>query len=656
MNRFDRCFLQCIILTALLSFLVGCSKEEKLTPEESTPDTSGIPLLIRSAGVNNITFTRDDDSWLITTTGMDPYFWLDANVNVNFKTDYMLAFDCYNTSEALPLVLFVGDVCDNNHLLENGNYYLPHTNNWSSVSYDLSKVKSPPATPFKSVRIRFGLNGYHQFRVRNFVLRAPNEKEKEAVQNEADKQKEEADRCSRLNAYLSQTFSSSVSPVVTDYSAGTIRVTGNINTSDFSNVGLAEIPMWLDQTRLTEVAGFEPVKENSFVKSYSRFAEDGHDRLLSGWAVVKKNSSGYTLMSAMHHTDHIDNPRLNLPKMDPASLKGIGGCPYDHDDMKTLKIATGTFNIILDQILYTSPKAGSIPYVYAGKTWYADVNGSAIQQIDRDVKKSQQLGIMLSAILLIPVNKGAEAGSWLDLAAHPENELSAAFAMPDMLSKDAVEAYAATMNFLCERYSSEEHGRIHHWVVHNEIQSGYYWTNAGNRNMETYMNLYERSMRLVQTIARQYDPNAKALISLDHDWTKVSSERGYSAISLLNQLLKYCHQEGDFEWGIAFHPYSEDIKDPRTWLDAHATYSFNTEYMTPKNLEVLDAWVEKPEVSFNGTTPREIQFTEQGINTLGYDDLSLQNQAAGLAYSLAKVQRMKHVTSYAYHLWADAHE
>ena len=279
-----------------------------------------------------------------------------------------------------------------------------------------------------------------------------------------------------------------------------------------------------------------------------------------------------------------------------------------------------------------------------------------IKQIDQDVKISQQMGLMVSAILLVPVNRGAAEGSWLDLVAHPENEYSAAFSMPNMLSKEAVEAYAATMNFLCERYSTEQYGRIHHWIIHNEIQAGFYWTNAGKRNLETYMNLYERSMRLVQTIARQYDPNAKSLISLDHGWTDQGSDRSYQGMQLLEQLLKYCRQEGDFEWGLAFHPYPQDINNPRTWLDDRATYSFSTQYLTPKNLEVLDAWVDRPEVCYNGTDPREIQFTEQGINTPDYEPLSLQNQAAGVAYSLAKIQHMKHVTSYAYHLWADAHE
>lgn len=654
LRKFEARLLFFWIFVLLLS-CSSCGKNKSTIDPEIPTESNDIPMIIRNSGYNNISFEWENDSWLITTEGLDPYFWLDANKAVDFNSEYMLSFDYQNQSEELPLVIFVGNACDNDHLLENGDYYLPISKEWKSISYDLSQVKKTPSKPFTSVRIRFGLVGNHQFRVRNFVIRKPNEAEKEAMQEKREKEKEENDMSLRLNSYLSKNFSSKIVSVIADYQSGTISIKGNIGTNDLENVGLAEIPMWVDQTKISSVGSFESLNDTSFSKTYSRYAEDGHDRLLSGWAIVKEENSEYTLLSAMHNVDKIENPRSNLPPKIPNSIKGIGGCPFDHEDMTTLGVTNATFNIILDQILTTTPTAGCETYEYAGKTYYADINGSAIKQIDHDVKEAQRHDLMVSAILLIPVNRGS-SGSWLSLVAHPETEKSAAYSMPNMLSKEAVEAYAATMNFLCERYSTEERGRIHHWIIHNEIQSGYYWTNAGQRTLETYMNLYERSMRLVQTIARQYDSNAKALISLDHDWTIVSSDRSYSGLSLLNQLLKYCHQEGDFEWGLAFHPYPEDINNPKTWLDQDATYSFSTKYITPKNLEVLDEWVAKPEVSYNGVTPREIQLTEQGINSPDYGSESLTNQAAGVAYSLAKIQMLNNVTTYAYHLWADAHE
>lgn len=648
-------------LTAAITLLVACSGNQRLPPVEPNPDpdpgtSSGTPLNIRSSACNNIRFSLSGSDWVIETLGTDPYVWLDATLPVDIDKNYMLSFESFNTTEPLPLVIFVGEVCDNDHLLEGGDYVLPRTEGWSTVSYNLSKVKKNPAVPFRSVRIRFGVNGQHTFRIRNLVLRAPNQQEIEAEQGAQERLKQEKELTARLKSYLAQSFTSKVTSVATDYASGKITVTGTTDATDLTHVGLAEIPMWEDQTRPVSVAAFEHLTSNSFTLTFDRFAADKHDRLLSGWAVVRQEGTGYTLLSAMHNNDRIDNPRANLPKMVPASIKGIGGCPYDHEDMILLGVGGGNFNIILDQILFTDPGGGRQPYEYAGKTYYADVNGGMVKQIDKDVKICQQKNLMVSAILLLPVNRGAAEGTWIDLVAHPENEMSAAFAMPNMLSKEAVEAYAATMNFLCERYSGEQYGRIHHWIIHNEIQSGFYWTNAGNRGMETYMNLYQRSMRLVQTIARQYDPNAKSLISLDHGWMYKGSDRCYRGIDLLNQLVKYSRQEGDFEWGVAFHPYPQDINNPRTWLDDQATYSFSTQYLTPKNLEVIDAWVERPEVCYNGSVPREIQFTEQGINTPDYGNLSLTNQAAGVAYSLAKIAHMKHVTTYAYHLWADAHE
>lgn len=652
-----------IVLSILTLLLCGCDGNERLphipgggSGGDEPGTVMGMPLTIRSSDYNNVSFKQEGEEWVISTTGVDPYVWLDAVLPIDFSKKYMLSFDSFNTSESLSLVIFVGDACDSDHLLENEDCILPRTEGWSSVSYNLSKVKKAPAVPFRSVRIRFGLNGERTIRLKNIVIREPNAKEIEDEQNKEDRIKQDQELASRLNTYLSKNFASKIESVVTDYQASKITVTGTASVSDFTNVGLAEIPMWMDQTKLTAVEGFTPLTGVSVSETFDRFAENGRDRLLSAWAVVRKTAEGYELLSAAHHTDKISNPRANLPKKVPETRKGIGGCPYDHSDMIDLGVKGGNFNIILDHILFTEPGGGRQPYEYAGKTYYADVNGGMIRQIDNDVKKSQEMGLMVSAILLLPVNRGADEGSWLQLVAHPENEYSAAFSMPNMLSKEAVEAYAATMNFLCERYSTEQYGRIHHWIIHNEINAGYYWTNAGRRTMETYMNLYERSMRLVQTIARQYDPNAKALISLEHSWTYVDYDRSYPGVKLLEQLVKYSRQEGDFEWGIAFHPYPQDINNPCTWLDERAMYSLSTPFLTPKNLEVLDAWVELPEVRYNGTEPREIQFTEQGINTPDYSETSLSNQAAGVAYSLAKINKLRNVTMYNYHLWADAYE
>lgn len=606
----------------------------------------------RNIDYNQIEFKEDKGEWIIITKGNDPFIFFDSPVAVDFSKQYMLSFESFNTSESLPMVIFVGDRLDRDHLVE--GYAIPRTEGWTANGYDLSIIRESPSKPFTSVRIRFGISEGNTLRIRNIQLREPSIPELEMIANREKRIKQDEAFSMRLRSYLQKDFSSEILSVHGSYHSGKIEIKGVVNEVLTNDIGLAEIPLWEDATLLSDPVSFIPLKDTSFSYTVDRITDVQQDRLLSGWAIVrKKNSSGYELLSPVHYVDKIE-PKEQLEKMVPHSLKGIGGCAFDHPDMQELGIASVTFNILLEHILFSEDGTGRIPYHYAGKTWYADLEG-ALKGIDRDVKIAQENGWMVSAILLIPVNRTGEKDSWVGKVAHPEALMSAAFSMPDMSNKEAVEAYAATMNFLTERYSASQYGRIHHWIIHNEIQNGFYWTSAGNKKIETYMNLYQKSMRLVHTLARQYDPNAKVLISLDHDWFVTGDMRGYKGKELLDLLVDFSNKEGNFEWGIAQHPYPQDINNPRTWEDDKAILDFETPYLTPKNLEVLDAWVSQPHVLFCGK-PREIQFTEQGLNSPDYSEKSLLDQAAGMAYTWEKLRRMKNVTAYQYHLWADAYE
>ena len=67
---------------------------------------------------------------------------------------------------------------------------------------------------------------------------------------------------------------------------------------------------------------------------------------------------------------------------------------------------------------------------------------------------------------------------------------------------------------------------------------------------------------------------------------------------------------------------------------------------------MLDAWARLPQVAFHGK-PREIQLSEEGLNSPDYSAKSLAEQAAGLAYAWKKIEPLKTITAFQYHLWAD---
>jgi len=159
-------------------------------------------------------------------------------------------------------------------------------------------------------------------------------------------------------------------------------------------------------------------------------------------------------------------------------------------------------------------------------------------------------------------------------------------------------------------------------------------------------------MRIAQLIARTRNRYTQSWISLEHHWN-MQLDHIYRGRELLDILAQFSRVEGDFDWGIAFHPYPQDLFNPRVWEDKEAVFAFDTPKITYKNLEVLDAYVQRPEMRYQGKAVRGVHLTEQGLNSKGYSANALADQAAGMAYAWSKVSRLKSILSFDYHNWID---
>jgi hypothetical protein len=173
-----------------------------------------------------------------------------------------------------------------------------------------------------------------------------------------------------------------------------------------------------------------------------------------------------------------------------------------------------------------------------------------------------------------------------------------------------------------------------------------------DRPMSVYMDTYYKSLRLCYQIAREYDEHSEVLAPFDHSWAAVLND--YATLDMIKELQSYAI-EGDFHWGVAHHPYPEDLNEPKTWNDVTATFSMNTSRVTFKNLEVLDAWIKKPENKYMGTQKRTLWLSENGLNSRSYDEKDLQEQAAGLAYAWKKIKMLDGIDAFLYHNWVDNH-
>jgi hypothetical protein len=159
-------------------------------------------------------------------------------------------------------------------------------------------------------------------------------------------------------------------------------------------------------------------------------------------------------------------------------------------------------------------------------------------------------------------------------------------------------------------------------------------------------------MRLMSLIAGQYDRNSRPFISLTHYWSDRGHKQWYGSKRLLDLLAKFNSAEGNFNWGLAYHPYPQSLSEPKTWQDGQATFSFNTKKITPKNLEVLDAYLKQPQFLDRGKV-RPIHLSENGFNSKDYTEKALAEQAAGMALAWKKIQRLSSIESWQYHNWID---
>jgi len=338
----------------------------------------------------------------------------------------------------------------------------------------------------------------------------------------------------------------------------------------------------------------------------------------------------------------------DMPRLRPKNKKGIGGVDSNlalfDEDLDDLGITACTINFLLGSL--HNPGKNPIEYTHQGKTWH--FNRNALKTRDRMVKSMTERGVVVSAVLL--VNKSAH------VIRHPEFDPAGIYSMANVTSEAGTDAYRAVVSFLAERYSrpNKEYGWITNWIVFNEVDYGWTWTNMGEQPLALYMDSYSKAMRLTWLETRRFNPTSEVFISLTHNWdySPPNQLRNYAPREMLDRMARDSNVTGDYHWGVAYHPYPQSLFNPHTWKDTKADPSFATRYITPKNIEVLDAYLHQPRFLYQDKA-RTVLLSEQGYHTSDYSEASIEKKAAAIAYTWEKILPLKTIESFHYHRWVD---
>lgn len=438
-----------------------------------------------------------------------------------------------------------------------------------------------------------------------------------------------------IKDYLAKDYPSKVTNV--QVTSDKVIIKGNCGGS--GTYLLAEITPWQDVTELEKYPYTQDLSGGGFTVTVDRIVPNRegirYDKVFSKWAVVKVDGDRQTLDSHARYADDV------VPKKSPEAVplrnkKGFGAGDIDlyFSDCKEMNVGSITMNVVLNDYI----KGEGSGYSYGGQNYSL---GAFKDYVDRVTRRAGEMDLVVSAIILCQTNS---------IFKDPENA-GGNYTMPNLTTARAFNLYAAALEHMASTHCTQGN-RISHWIMHNEVDFANEWTNMGDQPMLRYLDRYIKSMRICYNIARQYDQNASVLGSYTHCWTV--ADGNYAPKKMLEATVAYSEAEGDFRWGVAYHPYPQDLTKPSFWVnDTQATYSLNSKYVTFKNLEVIDAWIRQKENFYKGKTKRVLFLSEQGTNSPSYSESDLALQAAGGAWAWKKVSKLDGIDAIQWHNWAD---
>jgi hypothetical protein len=346
-------------------------------------------------------------------------------------------------------------------------------------------------------------------------------------------------------------------------------------------------------------------------------------------------------------------PARSFELLKTTTKKGLN-CVVDTADAAALGVQHANVNINLRQLVATDLRTSEFQVTVDGQP--ISMEPGYVRHLDQYIGEMTAAGINVTGIILNYLPNGRTASPLI----HPGTNVEAApnhMGAFNVTSEEGLRCYRAAMQFLADRYTQPD--RAHGWmpgmIVGNEVQSHWYWNNQGEVEEDEVVRDYHVALRIADIAGRSAHSAYRVYASMDHHWTRrmtgFNGKRTMQGIAFLQKLNGESKRMGDFDWAVAFHPYPENLFDPKFWADKHAPLSLNAPVVTFKNIEVLPAFLRVAAMTCDGK-PRRIALTEQGFHRK-VGDAGERTQAAALALGYYKISQMPEVDFFLLHRHQD---
>lgn len=325
------------------------------------------------------------------------------------------------------------------------------------------------------------------------------------------------------------------------------------------------------------------------------------------------------------------------------------------EDAIALGVKHAGLNFNLSQLIDPKADTNNPSWESAGRRYH--FQHGYLTAMDNQIKTLSERGVVVTLIVLTYQSGDPEVNRIL---IHPRCETNAPNHLGNFntVTDEGCRWLAAALEFCAERWSrlDQRFGRVAGYIMGNEVNSHWWWANMGRVSMKEFADDYLRTVRLAHMAIRNQSSWARVYLSLEHHWnirySAGEEQQSFPARPFLDYFAEKARAGGDFDWHVAFHPYPENLFEPRFWNDKTATTNALTSpRITFKNIELLPNYLRRPELLFNGQ-PRRIILSEQGFHT-PKDTNGEIVQAAAYCYAYKKVERLGGIDSFILHRHVD---
>lgn len=325
------------------------------------------------------------------------------------------------------------------------------------------------------------------------------------------------------------------------------------------------------------------------------------------------------------------------------------------DDALALGVKHAALNFNLAQLIDPAGATNNPFWESAGRRYH--FQPAYLAAMDQQIKTLSDRGVIVNLIVLAYQSGNPAVDRVL---IHPQCATNAPNRLGNFnsVTDEGRRWLTATLEFCAERWArpDQKFGRVAGYIIGNEVNSHWWWANMGRVRLEEFADDYLRAVRLAHTAIRRQASWPRVYVSLEHHWNSRypagDEQQSFPARAFVDYFARQARAGGDFDWHVAFHPYPEDLFEPRFWNDKSATtHVLTTPRITFKNIELLPAYLRRPELLFNGQ-PRRIILSEQGFHTpKGVDGETIQ--AAAYCYAYKKIERLDGVDAFILHRHVD---